>query len=255
MIDYSKHGEGNTIVLLHGFCENSTCFNKQVFFLQQHFQLITPDLPGFGFSEVLDNTSMEKMADEVYEVLIKEKINQCLLIGHSMGGYVTLSFAKKYSHMLNGFGLIHSTAYADSEERKEKRDQAIRVIEEKGAEPYVRNFIPPLFSKSFTDEKIIKELVEEGLRTSSEGLTQALLAMKNREDSTTFLKETTLPVLFCVGKNDTLIPEKDMFYQASLCKQSEIIYLEQSAHMGYLEEAEKCANAIKDFANDCISKN
>ena len=248
MIHYNKFGEGNTVVLLHGFCENSTCFSKQVFFLQQHFQVITPDLPGFGNSEPIENTSIEKMADEVKYILEKENISSCVMLGHSMGGYVALAFAKKYVHLLTGFGLIHSTAYADSDERKLKRDQAIKVIEEKGAELYVQNFIPPLFSNSFTDNKIIDELIVEAKRSTSKGLIESLRAMKTREDCTKLLQQTALPVLFCVGKNDTIIPEKDMFYQASLCKQSQIAYLQHSAHMGYIEEAEKCAEAIIDFA-------
>lgn len=249
MLHYSKHGEGKrVIVLLHGFCENSTCFHKQVFFLQHDFTVITPDLPGFGDSAPLDDTSMEKMADAVREVLEQEQVNECIMIGHSMGGYVTLAFAAHYPQLLKGFGLLHSTAVADSEERKQKRDQAIRLIEEQGPEIYVSNFIPPLFAKTFDDAGTVEALVQEGYRTSGKGLTEALRAMKKRPDRTGILEQTALPVLFCVGKEDTLIPEKDMFRQASLCRQSQICYLAHSAHMGYLEEAEKCAKGIRDFA-------
>ena len=250
MIHYSKSGEGKVIVLLHGFCENSTCFNRQVFFLQQNFCVITPDLPGAGLSEATDSPTMESMADEVYQVLQKENISSCVMLGHSMGGYVTLAFAKKYPHLLKAFGLLHSTAFADSEERKIKRIQAIRVIEEKGADFFVQNFIPPLFSTSFTDKKIIEEFVIEGKRTTQKGLTQALMAMRSRPDSISFLEQTPLPVLFIAGKNDMLIPAKDIFYQSSLCKQSEIIYLENSAHLGFIEEPEKFSNAINDFVFD-----
>lgn len=218
--------------------------------MQQNFCVITPDLPGAGFSEAIDSTSMESMADEVYQVLQKENISSCVILGHSMGGYVTLAFAKKYPHLLKAFGLLHSTAYADSEERKIKRIQAIRVIEEKGEDFFVQNFIPPLFSTSFTDKKIIEEFVVEGKRTTQKGLTQALMAMRSRPDSISFLEQTTLPVLFIAGKNDMLIPAKDIFYQSSLCKQSEIIYLENSAHLGFIEEPEKFSNAINDFVFD-----
>ena len=247
MLYYNKKGEGNTIVLLHGFCENSTCFKQQVFFLQQYFCVITLDLPGVGNSTSTDKTSIETMADEVFQILEKEKIASCVMLGHSMGGYVTLAFAKKYPQLLKGFGLMHSTAFADSDERKIKRDQAIRVIEEKGPDFYVENFIPPLFSSSFHDQKLIDEMINEGKRTSSKGLTEAIKAMKSRPDSISFLQQTDLPVLFIVGKNDVIIPEKDIFYQASLCKRAEIIYLQKSAHMGFIEEEEKCSAAIFNF--------
>lgn len=250
MIHYNKTGKGNCIILIHGFCENSTCFSEQVFFLKNHFTVITPDLPGFGKSLPLENTSMGKMADEIFNTLKTENISSCVMLGHSMGGYVTLAFAKKYSQYLKGFGLLHSTAFADSNERKLKRDQAIRIIEEKGAEVYVKNFIPPLFSNYFQNKNVIADFINEGLRTTSEGLIHALNAMKNREDSMAFLNETNLPVFFCAGKNDTIIPEKDIFYQASSCRQSEIIYLQHSAHMGFVEEKEKCSSAIQKFAAD-----
>ncbi|MFI5221076.1 MAG: alpha/beta fold hydrolase [Bacteroidia bacterium] len=249
MIFYNKTGTGNVIVLLHGFCENSTCFSEQVFFLRQYFTVITPDLPGSGNSAPLEDTTMEKMADEVYKILQHENISSCLMLGHSMGGYVTLAFAKKYSTLLKGIGLMHSTAYADSEERKLKRDQAIRVIEEKGAELYVNNFIPPLFSPNFSDKNKIAKMLTEGNRTSVKGLTEVLRAMRSRHDSSLFLQETDLPVLFIAGKNDLIIPENDIFKQTSFCKQSEIIYLENSAHMGMIEEPEKFSQAIKNFAS------
>lgn len=254
MLHYSKHGTGNntTIVLLHGFCENSTCFSEQVFFLKEHFSVITPDLPGSGNSAPTDQTSMQSMADDVYRLLKEEKISSCVMIGHSMGGYVTLAFAKKYGEMLNGFGLLHSTANADSDERKQKRDQAIRVIEEKGSDMYVENFIPPLFAPSFKNSKVINDLITQGKKTSVKGLTQALSAMKTREESISFLQETTIPVLFCAGKYDSIIPEFDMLHQASLCRQSEIIYLDQSGHMGYIEEAKKCAEGIVSFSLSCF---
>jgi pimeloyl-ACP methyl ester carboxylesterase len=252
MLTYTQNGEGNTIVLLHGFCENSTCFSKQVFFLQHDFCVITPDLPGFGNSGKLDHTGIASMADAVFDLLRKEQVSSCVMIGHSMGGYVTLEFARKYPSLLKGFGLIHSTAFADSEERKQKRDQAIRVIGEKGADSYVRNFIPPLFAPSFTDKQVLDEFIAEGLRTSEDGLTEALLSMKERNDNTLLLQQTALPVLFCIGKQDTIIPEKDMFYQASLCRQSEIVYLQNSAHMGYVEEARTCNEGIKRFATHCF---
>jgi pimeloyl-ACP methyl ester carboxylesterase len=248
MIHYSKSGEGNAIVLLHGFCENSTCFDQQVFFLKQDFCVITPDLPGVGYSELIENTSMEKMADEVFRILEKEKITSCIMLGHSMGGYVALAFAKKFSGMLKGFGLTHSTAKADDDERKIKRDQAKKVIEEKGVDFYVEQFVPPLFSTTFNDKKIIDELIAEGKRTTTAGLTAAVMAMKTRPESISFLQQTTIPALFIIGKNDLIIPDTDMFHQASLCKQAEIIYLKNAAHMGHIEEADLCAKAISDFS-------
>lgn len=247
MLHYTTHGVGKTIVLIHGFCEHSTCFNEQVFLLKAHYNVITIDLPGHGQSPVMSSFTMNDIADDVKKILDTEKVSACIMIGHSMGGYVTLAFAKKYPQLLQGFGLLHSTANADSEERKAKRAQAIRLISEKGPEIYVRNFIPPLFADGFSPE-IIAERQSLNSNLTAETLIACLTAMKNRDDSNTLVEETSLPVAFIVGKNDTLIPAQDMLRQAASAKTAMITLLNGSAHMGMLEEPQKVGEGMKAFA-------
>ena len=130
-ISYSVQGKGKPVVLLHGFGEDSSIWDQQVLFLKEHCLLIVPDLPGSGKSDLLklkvepDPISIDDYADCIYSLLQHEAIPFCIMLGHSMGGYITLAFAEKYPLLLEGFGLIHSTAYADSEEKKtepRKRD-------------------------------------------------------------------------------------------------------------------------------------
>jgi pimeloyl-ACP methyl ester carboxylesterase len=121
----------DTIVLVHGFCENHTCFNYIVSLLSSKFKIICPDLPGFGKSKLLENTSMDEMADCLKELLDNLSISKCVMLGHSKGGYVSLAFANKYPEFLSAIGLLHSTALADSAERLEKRKQIIKFIEER----------------------------------------------------------------------------------------------------------------------------
>ena len=246
MLHYTAAGKGKTVVLLHGFCENNTCFDKQVLLLKAHCKIITPDLPGAGQSAVQTNTTMERMADAVYELLVDLGEHDVVMIGHSMGGYVTLAFAKKHGHMLSSFGLLHSTAKSDTEERKLKRDQAKRLITEKGASFYARNFIPPLF-RTNTPQELITPYIKVADDLTTEGLSEALMAMKNREDSFAFLAQTALPVFWGIGKYDELIPQEDMLKQSLLCKQSYVAYLNNSAHMGHIEEPELLANHIMRF--------
>lgn len=248
MLHYNETGNGYPIVLLHGFCEKNTCFNKQVFLLKEHFKIICPDLPGSGKSEYQISTSIEEMADAVYETLMHAGIKKCILIGHSMGGYVTMAFAKKYAHLLDGFGLLHSVATPDDEERRQKRVQAQRTIAEKGVVFYARQFIPPMF-KNGTDENVIAPYLNDADTFSAEGLTAQLEAMKNRDDHTDTLKQTRLPVFFGVGKFDSLIPEDKMLQQAISCRQSYVAYLPESGHMGHIEQDELTAKHITHFAD------
>lgn len=116
------------MVLLHGFGEDSQIWNTQVSFLQEHCQLLVPDLPGSGKSLLLTNknnasnvVSIEDYADVIAALLAAEKITSSIMLGHSMGGYITLAFAEKYPDKLQSFGLVHSTAFADNEEKSHAR--------------------------------------------------------------------------------------------------------------------------------------
>jgi pimeloyl-ACP methyl ester carboxylesterase len=118
-IYYSIFGKGNAVVLVHGFGEDGKVWNEIINGLQKKFLLIVPDLAGSGKSEMLDgDISIEDHADVIKTILDEENITECVMIGHSMGGYITLAFAEKYSAVLKGFGLFHSSAFADDEEKK-----------------------------------------------------------------------------------------------------------------------------------------
>jgi pimeloyl-ACP methyl ester carboxylesterase len=208
--------------------------------------VITLDLPGFGKTPSVPEITIEEMAQMVNQVLVQEKIESCILLGHSMGGYVTLAFAELFPNKLKGFGLIHSLANADTEERKDKRKQVISFIQENGKENYIKNFIPGLFTAN-AQKDIIESAIEQGLESDELGIIEAAKAMILRPDRQSILSNTSLPVYFAIGKNDQLIHESTMFAQAAICQKSMITYLEKSAHMGMMEEPELLNIGINKF--------
>jgi pimeloyl-ACP methyl ester carboxylesterase len=115
-LSYQTFGSGPVVVLIHGFGEDGHVWQKQIGFLESSFNLIVPHLPGSGTSDLIEDMSMEGLAEGVRFILEQEGVKRCSIIGHSMGGYVTLAFAEKYFSLLSGFGLFHSTALPDSEE-------------------------------------------------------------------------------------------------------------------------------------------
>ena len=217
--------------------------------LQKYFNLLCIDLPGFGLSEVIKDVTISKMADEVKLVIEHLKIFNCVLLGHSMGGYVTLAFAKKYKELLKGFGLIHSTAAKDNFERLAKRKQLINFIKKNSPKTFFNTFFPELFFDKEMNKKQIKNLIENTNSTDSKGIIEAIEAMMMREEAFDVLETTHLPVFFVIGKHDTIITENDMFGQAALCNQSEICYLKNSNHLGMIEEPTILNDAIINFVN------
>lgn len=244
---YQHAAYDKTIVFLHGFCENSSLFNYQVEYLKQQFNVLTIDLPGFGKSNVIKNITIHQMAEEVKTVIDYLKIKQCYLFGHSMGGYVSLAFAKKYPHLLASLGLLHSTAAKDSFDRLAKRKQLIDFIQKNSPSLFYKTFFPELFFDKEANKANILDLVSNAEKSNASGVVEAIKAMMMREESFLLLENIDKPVFFAIGKHDNIIIDTDMFNQAALCKLAEVCYLQNSNHVGMLEETAKLNKAIEDF--------
>jgi len=258
-ITYRLYGNGKPVMLVHGFGETGDVWKSQVAFLKDSFQVIVPDLPGSGQSEMIDDMSMEGMAEILKNIIDAESPQvppsggfRGAMIGHSMGGYITLAFAKKYSSYLTAFGLFHSSAYADSEEKKTTRKKSIEFIRQHGAFEFLKTSTPNLFSPSSIDEK--PELIDGFIRSLNNFSAPALVsyyeAMMKRPDNTTLLKTTRLPVLFILGEHDNAVPLQDGLKQSHLPEKSYIHILHQSGHMGMLEEENKSNNILNKFLSE-----
>ena len=254
-IGYKTYGSGKGVVFIHGFGEDSSIWDEQVNFLQAHCRLLVPDLPGSGQSALLQQEpiGVEEYADCINALLNQEQVDSFILLGHSMGGYITLAFAEKYAGKLKGFGLVHSTAFADSEEKKASRQQGIRMINEYGAFAFLKNILPNLFSKDFKTNQLQKvtALVEKSEAFSSKSLIQYYTAMMNRADRTAVLKNAVVPVLFVMGTEDTAAPLDDLLQQVTLPNMTHLHILENVGHMSMLEAPDELNNFLLKFINNC----
>jgi pimeloyl-ACP methyl ester carboxylesterase len=241
-------GEGPAVVLLHGVPLDGNLW-KQQFTALPNFKLIIPDLPGSGKSEEIDDMSPEGISEVIKAILDEEKISVACLIGHSMGGYISLAFAEKYPKYLCGFGLFHSTSYADGEEKKASRLKTIETIKNEGAFEFAKNSIPNLFSKLHKEKNrfAIEELVERANNFSVQSLVIYQEVMRQRPDRTSILKKLKVPVLFVAGKDDTATPLNDVLEQCHLPEKSYFHTLTESGHMGMIEESEKSNSILKNY--------
>ncbi|MHC1706942.1 MAG: alpha/beta fold hydrolase [Bacteroidales bacterium] len=255
LLNYKDEGNGPVLVLLHGFTEHLGIWDSFTRSLKNNFRVVRIDLPGHGHSDMLGKIhTMEIMAEGIKAVLTHLKIRKCVMIGHSMGGYVTLSFASKYSSMLRGFGLFHSQAEADSKEAKINRDRTIAIIRDNRYN-WLNQFIPDLFAphNRIKYEKEIKALQQSADLITPESLIASLEGMKRRSNRLDVLSESKVPVLFIAGKLDIRIPFEKMIHQASMVQHAEILFLGNTAHMGYIEAREATFRAIKNFTETCYS--
>jgi pimeloyl-ACP methyl ester carboxylesterase len=226
-IVYRVTGTGKPVLLIHGFGEDAAVWKNQVALepevslLNGNFKFIVPDLPGSGRSEMIGDMSMEGMAEVIKKMVEVETDGfgkGCVVIGHSMGGYITMAFAEKYPDQLSAFGLFHSSAFADSEEKKATRRKGIAFINEHGAFEFLKTTAPNLFSPQTKEERgdLIDEQVAAGHNFSAPALVSYYEAMIKRPDRTAILEKTTVPVLFIMGKYDNAVPVEDGLKQCHL---------------------------------------
>ncbi len=248
VLSYTILGNGPTLLLLHGFCEDSSMWdNFKIPFLND-YMVICPDLPGFGLSEAKDQISMEIMASCINEILEKEGIEKCCFVGHSMGGYVAMAFAEKYPEKLWGLCLFHSHPFEDTEDKKENRRKTIEFMKRWGSGPFVKELIPKLFNKEFARDNpnLLSSMIAKAEKYPQSGIIAATDAMIERPDRSEIIRHLKCPLLFIVGEFDEAIPADFSKAQQSLRSDAKAFTL-PIAHMGMFEAAAETQQILSSF--------
>jgi pimeloyl-ACP methyl ester carboxylesterase len=244
---YSDEGQGDAIVLLHGFLENSTMWQSLITHFITSFRVICVDLLGHGHSGCIGYIhTMEDMADAVHAVLNELKIKKFTLIGHSMGGYVALAYIERYQGYVNGLCLMNSTALEDNSERKSNRDRAIEAVK-KNYKTFVSMSIANLFAANNRERfKNEIELVKmEALKTPIQGIIAALEGMKIRPDRTFLLKSIKFKKLIILGRKDPVLEYNTLMNQ-NYGLNAEITVF-PDGHMSHIENKEELTYKLKHF--------
>jgi pimeloyl-ACP methyl ester carboxylesterase len=250
LLEYEIRGTGSPVMLVHGFTEDHRIWDPMLKGMENKYKWILPDLPGSGLSAFNGSLpELKDFAEALYAIMEFEAIGELALIGHSMGGYISLALAEKHPEKIRALGLFHSSSYADTVEKKESRDKNIRFIQKNGSALFVEQAIPGLFSDAFKAKhpEEIQKLVERYANFSEDSLVLYLNAMKMRPVTTGVLKSITKPVLFIMGEEDKAVPLKDALEQCHLPQISYIHILTPTAHMGMIENTSLCNSIIDRF--------
>ena len=245
-IFYRQRGNGPSVILLHGFPFHSQIWDDFAEKLSGNFKVYTPDLPGFGNSPIIKSPfSIEQVADRVIGWIEKNQIINSVLIGHSLGGYVALAIAEKRPEMILGLGLFHSTAYADSEEKKASRNKVLEFVDKNGVQAFTSNFISPLFfDQQHPAIATVKALAMQASAEAVKGYTQA---MRDRSDKTDVLRKFQGKILFLAGAKDPGISVESIHKQTAISREAETHILPDVAHMGMFENQLQTLKIVSTF--------
>jgi pimeloyl-ACP methyl ester carboxylesterase len=246
-VHYTVAGSGPAVVLLHGFLEDLTMWNALQDQLKKKNRVIRIDLLGHGQTEShSDVNSMEDQARMVKAVLEELKIDKCVLIGHSMGGYIALALAELYPEKIAGLCLMNSTSLPDSDEKKRNRDRAVEAVKN-NHRSFVRIAIPGLFAPEnrHTYAEKVKEATEVALHMSPEGIIASLKGMKIREDRTGVFREGTYPKLMIIGRQDPALDLETLTPQTQFPGVESVTF--DDGHMSHIENREELAQHLIRF--------
>jgi pimeloyl-ACP methyl ester carboxylesterase len=250
-LSYREQGAGPSAIFIHGFPMNQSVWTELAEKLRKSVRVITLDLPGFGTSPALpEGFSLEQVARRLLDWIREREIVKPVIVGHSLGGYVALALAAQDKDLASGMCLFHSTAYADSPEKKQSRDKVLDFIEKQGVQAFTSNFIGQLYADP--RHSSIGKVKSIAMQSSKEAVTGYTRAMKDRKDRTDVLRTFPSPILFLAGEKDQGIPGETIVQQAALNQQARAIILAGVAHMGMFEAEDICLKEISEFIQKCL---
>jgi 3-oxoadipate enol-lactonase len=242
---YDRRGQGAPLVLLHGFPLDHHLWDDVVPLLEDTFDMILPDLRGFGESTTVESLyTMDDYAGDIAGLLDQLAIQKAAMVGHSMGGYVALAFARLYPERVSGLGLVSSQVLADAPERKEGRYKSAAEVSENGIGSVVATMTP----KFTADERLQSYARASMERQPPAGYVGALKAMAERADSTALLSSFNFPVVVIHGDSDALIPIDRAREVKAVLPQAHLVEISGAGHMPMMEAKEQTATALKHLA-------
>ena len=253
-LSYFDAGTGSkTMLLIHGFGEDHCIWKNQIEYLAANYRVIAPNLPGVQCKPLSLHHSqapnIRMYVEVLHELMHHLNIENYYIVGHSMGGYIGLSFADYYVNHVQGLLLLHSTSYEDNEAKKTSRMKVAEFIEEFGVSKYLETATPNLFGKEFKKENpaAIQNIIESGSDISKEAMIQFVFAMRNRKAFTHLLQQNNIPVWMLAGDEDLAVPIQDSLEQIKLLPSTNSLVLKGVGHMGMLEAPDQVNQFIQQF--------
>lgn len=247
---YSTKGDGAPVVLLHPFPFNHRFWFPVAEQLASHYKLVLPDLRGLGSSGVGDDSiTLVKHAEDLRRICDEERIGKATFVGVSIGGYVMFEFWRRFRERVNALALCNTRADAESEEGKKVRQEAVKLILERGTEMFVENSIPRLLGE--TTRRNRPDIVEEAgrimLMSSGKGMAANQMAIAGREDSTPILATIDVPTLFVGADEDLPSPLEQIEKMHRAVAGSRMRVIRGAGHCAAFEKPGESSDILREF--------
>ncbi|MDB5100399.1 MAG: putative 3-oxoadipate enol-lactonase [Cyanobacteria bacterium RYN_339] len=251
-IAYSEAGAGTPLVFIHGFPLNRHLWDAQVQDLAADHRVIAIDLPGFGDSQARGGSvTMDVLAADVHAVLQQLRVERPVIIGHSMGGFVSLAYAERYPQDLRGLVLVSTNAEASSEKRAVAHRALAEQVREVGAAPVIDAFAPLMGPAGALDPALDLRARALMATASRDGLASCLVGMSQRPERLKWLSTSTIPALVLTGTADQTIPMAASQRMAAVMSNAKLVALEGGGHLLPLERPARLTAEIRQFARTC----
>lgn len=241
-------GEGLPIVFVHGFPLSRGVWKKQIDAFQSFYRVIAPDLRGLGESETLPGpTTMEHYAADLSALFKKLNTGPVVLVGHSMGGYVALAFARQFPEMLCGLVLVGTKAGADTADAAAGRRATAEKVKTEGVRVVIDAMAPKMLAADSQDPTMTEQVRRFMAPSQPEGVIGALLGMAERPDSTPSLGQIAVPTLVITGAQDTLIPPTESEKLAKGIPLAQLSVIPHAGHLVALEQSDAFNFMMKNW--------
>ena len=235
------------LVLIHGFPMTRAIWDAQVETLATRSRVLRPDLRGAGASSVPDGPYlMERLAADVAALLDSLGIERAAIAGHSMGGYVALSFARMFTERITRLALVASRLRADTaEEAAARYALADRVEREESIEPVIEAYLPKLLASETTArDEIVARAATIARHNTPQGIAATLRGLAVRVSSEDVAEDLDIPVLVVAGGADRVVSLDEAQAMAARFPRGELAVCARSGHLPMLEEPAGVAEAL-----------
>lgn len=242
-------GGGLPVLFVHAFPLNRRMWAPQVSALVERCRCVAADLRGFGESSVAPPYSVEQYADDLAHLLDQLRIDKVVLVGCSMGGYVSFAFWRRHKERVRALVLADTKAGADAEEALERRRQLVDIARTQGSTAVANLQIASLIGKTSREKQpdTYDAVHRMMAQAQPEGLAGALEAMMLRPDSIPMLGTIDVPTLIVVGEEDVPTPAREARLMHDRIAGSRLEVISQAGHLANMERPAAFNHLLTEF--------